>query len=115
MAGRPGLRKLRQAIEDRGGVEWFLEEVASGKLMKWIADDLGVSRQFLYHWKKLEQKDDPTLLARYNLARKEAGHALAEEAVTIVDEASVESIVVDKERAYNRRWLSGKFSGTWAM
>lgn len=58
MAGRPVLRKLENDIKERGGEEWVLGEIASGRRIGDIAEELGISRRMLYTWRDRRERRD---------------------------------------------------------
>ena len=86
MAGRPRMRQLIADIEAKDeGVEWVFDQLADGRTVRSVAEELGVSRRYLYMWRD----------------RPEAKHELKpmwEAAVRMSAEADLEASTHDFER-----------------
>jgi len=86
MAGRPRMRQLIADIEAKPeGTEWVFDQLADGRTVRSIAEELGISRRYLYMWRD----------------RPEAKHELKpmwEAAVRMSAEADLEASTHDFER-----------------
>ena len=109
MAGRPKRRSMLQRIETVGGDEWLLEEVAKGRTLRSIAEEVGITQPKLCGYLREEKRRE--LYAR---AREAAAGALVEQSLEIVDAADPATVQVAKLRADTRRWIAGKYDrATW--
>ena len=105
MAGKPKMRKLEADIEERGGEQWFFDQIADG--IKWadIAAELGVSRPMLYKW--LQRKDGRQEALRE--ARRLTAMSFADDGLQILDTADPRTANLAKARAAYRQWLAERF------
>jgi AcrR family transcriptional regulator len=87
---------------DAGGEEYVLEAVMGGTSTADVSRICDVSRGMLYEW----LHKDETRWQRYQEAREIGAHAMADEALDIVDRATNDTITVDRERAKVRQWLA---------
>lgn len=102
MAGRPIYRESVARIEDKGGEHYVLETIMDGHPTAVVAAVCDISRGMLYEW----LHKDSERWERYQEARRVGAHVLAEQALEIVDDATSETISVDRERARIRQWLA---------
>lgn len=104
---RPLLRALKIRIGELGGYKAILDRVAEGETLQTICKDYGVSRGML-SMALNRNKDIRPLLDE---ARRVAAHAMAEQALQIVDDAPVsrDHISKAKEQAAYRKWLAGVY------
>jgi len=102
MAGRPIYREAVVRIEDKGGEAYVLECIMDGHPTAAVAAVCDISRGMLYEW----LHKDNERWERYQEARRIGAHVLAEQALEIVDDATSETIAVDRERARIRQWLA---------
>jgi hypothetical protein len=108
MPGQPKWNAFLAEVEKRGGEDPILERVEAGETLKEIGLDYGVSRSTMYRWTAVTDERK----ARYQDARKIAAGALVEEAIEILDEASIDSkagVQKAKAQADIRRWVAGRY------
>lgn len=107
MAARPITRAAHAKIRKAGGEAWVFEEVAGGRTLKDIAQELGISRQILSTWCNRPERRDA--LSR---ARQEAAGALMDEALAITDSADEDPNVLQKARQQTdlRKWLAARLA-----
>lgn len=83
MPGRPRMRQLIRDIEAKpGGEEWVMDEIADGRTVRSIAEELGISRRYLYMW-----RDRP--------GHKERLKPMWQAAVRLSAEADLEASIAD--------------------
>jgi len=59
VAGRPIMEDVeRTLIEKYGGDEWVFDQIAGGRAVGDIAQDLGISRRYLYNWRDQARHKD---------------------------------------------------------
>lgn len=86
MPGRPMMRKLVVDILAKpGGEEWVMDQLADGRTVRSIAEELGVSRRYLYQWRDRQ-------------GHKERLKPMWEAAVRMSAEADLEASVADFDR-----------------
>ncbi|WP_028491436.1 hypothetical protein [Thioalkalivibrio sp. ALE19] len=107
MAAKPITRAAHATIRKAGGEAYVFGQVAEGRTLKAIAEDLGISRQILSTWCNRPQRRDA--LTR---ARQEAAGALMDEALAITDNAEEDATALQKvkQQADLRKWLAGRLS-----
>jgi hypothetical protein len=107
MASRPITRAAHAKIKAAGGEAFIFAQVADGRTLKDIAEELGVSRQILSTWANAPARRDA--LAR---ARREAASALVDEALAITDSVEAETAAIQKAKLQSdlRRWIAGRLS-----
>jgi hypothetical protein len=98
MAGQPQ-KRADIAIIESIGEEDILDRIASGKSATAIAKEIGVRGPHLIRWLKA-----PERAALYARAREERAAALAEEALTIADEAKDDH----RLRVDTRKWFAAR-------
>ncbi|MEX2575434.1 MAG: hypothetical protein WD382_02165 [Halofilum sp. (in: g-proteobacteria)] len=103
MAGQPNKRKALKSITVAGGEDFIFARVAEGTTLKALAEELGVSRQFLSTWCNADARRDT-----YARARREAALSHAEDGLQIVDQATPETAQVAKLQADFRRWMAAR-------
>ena len=102
MTGRPLFKIICATIEEFGGEEWVLEHIMDGRTLAHVCDVMDISRGQVYQWL---HKEDERWTA-YNAAKMIGAHAMVEDAFEILENATPESIVVDRERAKIRQWIA---------
>ena len=106
MPGRPVLAQLVARIEDRGGIEWFCNEIQSGVKVAAIARELSTSSGQIYAWLKTDEDYWPAMRdARANLA-----HTLVDEAIEIADKSKRADSGVTRERVGMRKWMAERYN-----
>ena len=107
MAAKPITRAAHAKIRQAGGAAYVFGQVAEGRTLKDVAEELGISRQILSTWCNRPERKDA--LAR---ARQEAAGALMDEALAITDSAEEDAIALQKVRqqADLRKWLAARLS-----
>lgn len=103
MAGRPKTRAMLATI-DRHSAASLLAQVAEGRTLTQLAQDLGVSRQILSGFLNSDQHREGL-----RFARAQAADILAEDSVSISDAATPQDVQVAKLRTDIRRWLASKW------
>ena len=83
MASRPYLRKISNLIAEKGGDDWVFDQIADGKPIQSIADQLGCSRPFLYVWRKA---GGPERIQGWKDAKVKSAQAHVENGMKILDE-----------------------------
>jgi hypothetical protein len=105
MAGQPQKRAALAVIEQIGEEE-ILERISSGESVRAIAESLDVKQAHLNRWLLAPERS-----AQYARAREERASALAEEALTIADEAKDDP----RLRVDTRKWFASKLDPkVWA-
>ncbi len=107
MASRPLTRAAHAKIKAAGGGAFIFAQVAEGKTLKALAEELGISRQVLSTWANQGPRRDA--LAR---ARREAATALIDEALHLTDSVEPETAAIQKAKLQSdlRRWIAGRLS-----
>ncbi len=104
MAAKPITRAAHAKIKTAGGEAWVFSQVAEGRTLKALAEELGISRPILSAWCNALPRRDA-----YTHARRAAADALVEEGLAIADSARDPSEVpAAKLQADFRRWMAGK-------
>ena len=106
MAGKMITKMAHAAIRKAGGEIFIFDQVASGRSLKDIASDLGISRPILSTW-----CNNPSRRDAYRQARRAAADALVEEGLAIADGVRDPSEVPGaKLRADFRRWMAARMN-----
>jgi hypothetical protein len=106
MASKPITAMAHKLIQKCGGEPYVMEQVASGRTLQSIADEIGVSRPILSMWANAAPRKDA--LAH---AKRLAASALAEQGLSIVDAASDPTDVpAAKLQSDYRRWMASRLS-----
>lgn len=120
MAGQPVLEELERKIrEDKGGEEWVYDQLANGRTVGDVAEELGISRRYMYRWrdrKGCKERRKPL----WEEAIRMSGAAQAERGLRELegldkDEDGGRRIPMSAEvqlagsRAKYRQWLAGKY------
>jgi transposase-like protein len=104
MPGRPKRAEDLVAL-DTMGVERVEELLESAMPIAQVCRELRVGKRALFEW--LDTPERSGLLAR---ARARAAHLLAEDALTIADQAEVDQVQVSRLRVDTRKWLAAKWN-----
>lgn len=105
MAGQPQKRAALAVIE-KVGEEEILERISAGESVRAIAESIGVKQGHLNRWLLAPERS-----AQYARAREERASALAEEALTIADEAKDDP----RLRVDTRKWFAARLDPrSWA-
>lgn len=105
MAGQPQKRAALAVIE-KVGEEEILDQIGSGKSVTAIALSIGVKPAHLNRWLLAPERS-----AAYARAREDRASALAEEALTIADEARDDP----RLRVDTRKWFAARLDPkSWA-
>jgi hypothetical protein len=105
MAGQPQKRAALAVIE-KIGEEEILDQIGAGKSVTAIALSIGVKPAHLNRWLLAPERS-----AAYARAREERASALAEEALTIADEAKDDP----RLRVDTRKWFAARLDPrSWA-
>jgi hypothetical protein len=106
VASKPLTKLAHRLIEKSGGESYVMEQVASGRTLQSIADEIGVSRPILSMWANAAPRKDA--LAH---AKRLAASALAEQGLGIVDAVSDPAEVpAAKLRSDFRKWMASRLS-----
>lgn len=106
MAGKRITREAHATIEKAGGEEFILVQVAGGRTLKDLAQELGISRPILSAWCNAEPRRDA-----YRSARRAAANALVEEGLEIADQVKDPSQVpAAKLKSDYRRWMASRMN-----
>ncbi len=106
MAGKMITAQAHATIRKAGGETFIFDQVASGRSLKDIAEELGVSRPILSTW-----CNAPARRESYRQARQAAADALVEEGLAIADSVREASEVPGaKLRADFRRWMAARMN-----
>lgn len=106
MAAKPITRAAHAKIRTAGGEAWVFSQVADGRTLKALAEELGISRPMLSAWCNAAPRRDA-----YTHAKRAAADALVEEGLAITDRVSDPSEVpAAKLQADFRRWMAGKIN-----
>jgi hypothetical protein len=98
MAGQPQKRASLAVIE-KVGEEEILERISAGESVRAIAESIGAKQGHLNKWLLAPERS-----AQYARAREERASALAEEALTIADEAKDDP----RLRVDTRKWFASR-------
>ena len=113
MASKPVTRAAHAKIKAAGGEDYVFAQVAEGRTLKDLAQELGVSRQLLSAWANAPARRDAL-----THARQEAAGALMDEALAITDGAEQDPMALQKVKLQSdlRKWLAARMApGTWSM
>jgi hypothetical protein len=106
MSGKKITAMAHKLIEKSGGESYVMEQVASGRTLQSIADEIGVSRPLLSMWANAAPRKDALAYAK-----RQAASALAEQGLSIVDAASDPTDVpAAKLQSDYRRWMASRLS-----
>ena len=106
MSGKKITAMAHKLIEKCGGEPYVMEQVAAGRTLQAIADEIGVSRPILSMWANAAPRKDAL-----THAKRLAAGALAEQGLAIVDAASDPTEVpAAKLRSDYRRWMASRLS-----
>lgn len=104
MAAQPKTRAFKARLKDRGGDTYIWECMQNGDKMRAIASSLDISLGGLYTYLSRNPERHSAFLA----ARKLSAHAMADDALEIVDategEESPAAVRAAEIRANQRRW-----------
>jgi hypothetical protein len=89
-----------------GGEDELFDRVASGERISSIIAQLRVSEGAFYAW----TETTPERAEQFSRARARAAHALAEQGLEIVDNATVVEANLANVRARYRQWLASKWN-----
>lgn len=119
MPGQPVLEEVERKLrEELGGEEWVFDQLAEGRTVGQVAEDLGISRRYLYRWRdRIAHKERRRAL--WKEAMQMSGAAQAERGLQELetvdrDESGAHRIPMSAEvqlagsRAKYRQWLAGK-------
>ena len=102
MGGRAIYHQSVGKIMDTGGEDFVFERIMGGASTSDVSRLCDVSRGMFYEW----LHKDPERWGRYMDAREIGAHAMADQALDIVDHSDIMNITVDRERAKMRTWLA---------
>ena len=106
MAGKMITKMAHATIRKAGGENYVFDLVASGRSLKDIAEELGVSRPILSTW-----CNNPARRESYRQARQAAADSLVEEGLAIADSVREPTEVPGaKLRADFRRWMAARMN-----
>lgn len=106
MAGKLITKTAHATIRKAGGENYVFDQVASGRSLKDIAAELGISRPILSAWCNASIRRE-----NYRQARQAAADALVEEGLAIADGVRDPSEVPGaKLRADFRRWMAARMN-----
>ncbi len=106
MAGKMITKMAHATIRKAGGETFIFDQVASGRSLKDIASDLGISRPILSTWCNASIRRDA-----YRQARRAAADALVEEGLAIADSVREPTEVPGaKLRSDFRRWMAARMN-----
>lgn len=105
MPGTPVWRAARAKIDAAGGAEYICARIADGASVTEVAEELGLHRNNIARYIRRAGTDAER---RYEEAKRERAHALADEALAIVDAPAADNVEVSraKNRADVRKWLA---------
>ena len=104
MAAKPITRAAHATIRKAGGEAFVFAQVAEGKTLKSIAEELGITRPILSAWCNAAPRKDA-----YIHARRAAADTLVEQGLEIADSArDPTEVPAAKLQADYRRWMAGK-------
>ena len=106
MAGKSITTMAHDAIRNAGGEKYVFDQVASGRSLKALAIELGVSRPILSTWSNAPARRDS-----YRQARQAAADALVEEGLAIADSArDASEVPAAKLRSDFRKWMAARMN-----
>ena len=102
MAGNPKKKADLVLLRDQGR-EKVEELLTAGRPLEDVCRELSVSRKALYDW-----LDEPEQAGLYTRARARAAHRLADEVLTISDQANEDNVALAKAklRVEARKWAA---------
>lgn len=92
-------------------IEAFFDRIEAGRVVKHVCADPDMPSQ---EWVYSTVKTDKVFAERLLRARQLCAHGLAEQVVTIADEATPETVQVARQRCESRRWLAGRWNAAYA-
>ena len=99
--------KCSKLIHLHGGADWVWDQLGSGMLVMTLCDQLGVSTSAFHRW---VERGGPERTALYTRAREAAAHTLAEQTISIADQADRDTVQVAKLRSDNRWRMAAKLN-----
>lgn len=122
MSGRPVLQKLERYIDEKGGDEWLLDQIASGTTPGQIAASIElpghgtISRPLLYQWRNAGGQERREA---WKEAMRSRGEQLVEESGEVLDELAGQmptsaEVSLARSRSEYKRWLGGKLNDDYS-
>ncbi len=99
--------RCSKLIHQHGGEAWVWDQLGSGVLVMSICDGLGVSTSAFHRW---VSRGGETRTALYTRARESGAHTLAEQTISIADQADRDTVQVAKLRSDNRWRMAAKLN-----
>lgn len=99
--------KCSKLIHLHGGADWVWDQLGSGMLVMTLCDQLGVSTSAFHRW---VERGGPERTALYTRAREAAAHTLAEQTISIADNADPGNIQKAKLQSDNRWRMAAKLN-----
>jgi len=97
--------RCSKLIHAHGGADWVWDQLGSGVLVMALCDQLGVSTSAFHRW---VARGGAERTALYTRAREAGAHTLAEQTISIADEADRDTVQVAKLRSDNRWRMAAK-------
>jgi hypothetical protein len=99
--------RCSKLIHAHGGADWVWDQLGSGVLVMALCNQLGVSTSAFHRWVARGGEERTAL---YTRAREASAHYLAEQTISIADEADRETVQVAKLRSDNRWRMAAKLN-----
>ena len=99
--------RCSKLIHAHGGADWVWDQLGSGVLVMALCNQLGVSTSAFHRW---VARGGESRTALYTRAREAGAHSLAEQTISIADEADRETVQVAKLRSDNRWRMAAKLN-----
>ena len=99
--------KCSKLIHAHGGADWVWDQLGSGMLVMTLCDQLGVSTSAFHRW---VERGGAERTALYTRAREAGAHSLAEQTISIADQADRDTVQVAKLRSDNRWRMAAKLN-----
>jgi hypothetical protein len=115
MSGRPRFWALVEAIAAKGdedndpdGEAWVFDQIADGKSLQNVADDLKVGRSTLWRWVN-QHGPDSTRRKAFEAARELSAYALEDQGADVLDDLAdkdfeSQDVALAKARSDYRKW-----------
>ena len=109
----PTRAQLDAILSEQGGEDVIFDRIAAGERFRDIAATYNLTRQALHNWLNA---GPPERRAKYDAARKAAGHAYVEKAEDVLVDAATDRgldtahATIARERSNFYRWLAGKLN-----
>jgi hypothetical protein len=112
MAGQPVMQSITRKLEEEfGGEDWVYDQLASGVVVGKVAEQLGISRRYLYFWRDQrghKERRKPLWEEAIRMAGEAHAEGVFDDLDNVPDHASSAQVSLASAKAKHRTWLAGK-------